>query len=387
MNNQQQTLWQRGVAQAKEVARAIREFFARIFPPLRTKPQKDEAERERREQEREKQRRKERGHTRGQTRGQTQCHEPGPGLDGLDIGGRGGQEPGVEPEPVGPGRGDLREAINALMEEAQTADPVEDLLEMRRRLLGEMEGRDRGPRPSAAPTDQAEQVAADIRQDIVEVLEGELGGGFGSSGGGPFHVHYHPLGGSKNAVRGPTGPADKGMAITRFERLAVDGLVFDRKRPGGSVLIDQSGSMHLTKAEVVAALETLPALTMAGYVGHPGTPMLCVLAQRGLTGELDDFGGKPRGNDIDIEALAWLAKQPAPRIWVSDGQVCGGLVDVLGAEQAHDFITSLCQRKGIVRVNTFEEAVAVLQRGITRGVAVEPRDADFLPGLSPSLDR
>jgi hypothetical protein len=30
------------------------------------------------------------------------------------------------------------------------------------------------------------------------------------------------------------------------------------------------------------------------------------------------------GNDVDYEALKLLAKWPAPRLWLSDGQVCGG---------------------------------------------------------------
>jgi len=114
------------------------------------------------------------------------------------------------------------------------------------------------------------------------------------------------------------------------------------------------------------------------FVGMSVAAVGALLAGIGELGDCDAGGG----NDVDIEALTWLSKQPGPRVWVSDGQVCGGLVSVLGPEQAEAVITSLCQRNGIVRVPTFDAAVKVLRRGITRGVAVDPRDADFLPSLS-----
>jgi len=226
---------------------------------------------------------------------------------------------------------------------------------------------------------EAKRAAEAIHSEVADTLADEIGaGGVGSSRVEQnFVVHFHPTDRRISAVRGPKRAAEKGQAITRFDRLPVDGRVFDRKRPGGSVLIDQSGSMSLTYDDVAQAIEHFPALTVAGYSGRRNGGTLCVYAEKGQLGELGDcqHGG---GNDVDIESLVWLSKQPEPRIWVSDGWVCGGLVNVLGDEQARAVITSLCQRKNIVRVATFDDAVKVLRRGITRGVAVEPRDEDFL---------
>ena len=391
-------VWDKGVAKAKDLGRRVIEALRQIFPPLRTKPQKDEAERKRREREQREREQRKREEGRGQEREQDRDQDAG--RDPIDEPfGREADEDALAeeseraleggPEPT-PGRAKpTREQVLAELgklaaeiDEVQRIEPMPMPGPSGRR--GRLDGDPVRRRMPAPPSEEAQRAAEEIKADLVDMLQDELGGGVGSSGGESFEVHFHPTERRISAVRGPKRAAEKGTAITRIERLPVDGMVFDRKRPGGSVVIDQSGSMHLSYDAVAAAIETFPALTIARYSGRGGTGTLCVLAEHGQLGALGDCTAG-RGNDVDIEALSWLAKQPEPRVWVSDGQVCGGLVDVLGDEQAHQVITSLCQRSRIVRVGTFEEAVHVLQRGTTRGVAVTSRDEDFLPGLSRSL--
>lgn len=109
---------------------------------------------------------------------------------------------------------------------------------------------------------------------------------------------------------------------------ASDGRAFGLKRRihGGTILIDCSGSMHLTTEELRALLSRSPAATVAIYAGLPGeeTGALRIVAKHGRFAPIEEatscFG---KGNVIDGPALRWLSRQPAPRIWVSDGIVTG----------------------------------------------------------------
>lgn len=96
-----------------------------------------------------------------------------------------------------------------------------------------------------------------------------------------------------------------------------------RRVPGGTVLLDWSGSMHLDSTDVEAMIQAAPAATVAVYGGDYSTGTLTVIARRGrLVQRLDDHrpGG---GNVVDGPALDWLAEQEEPRLWVSDGVVTG----------------------------------------------------------------
>ena len=64
------------------------------------------------------------------------------------------------------------------------------------------------------------------------------------------------------------------------------------------------------------------------------------------------------GNVVDLPALRWLAKQPGPRVWVSDGAVTGS------GDLPNDEITKacreLCMTAGIKQVRDATRAAAAL---------------------------
>ena len=131
-----------------------------------------------------------------------------------------------------------------------------------------------------------------------------------------------------------------GSTLKRLDRLAFGvGKAFERKRrvQGGTVLVDFSGSMGEPKNTIDYVLENLPGARIAGYAcAHPqftyehsefmGKGILGIVAEKGRTTKLTTdnlrnyFGGR---NLVDGPALRWLARQPGPRFWVSDGGVNG----------------------------------------------------------------
>ncbi len=120
---------------------------------------------------------------------------------------------------------------------------------------------------------------------------------------------------------------DHGSVLAAAHRLPVDGKVFMRRRRlrGGTVLVDTSGSMRMGKKELEKIVAAFPLATVAVYGGRGSSGRLSLVAYRGrMVAEkwLDTlrFG---RGNVIDGPCLWWLARQPGPRIWISDGHVTG----------------------------------------------------------------
>jgi hypothetical protein len=107
----------------------------------------------------------------------------------------------------------------------------------------------------------------------------------------------------------------------------VDGRVFAhkiRKRGGGGVLIDTSGSMDLSNEQVLMLCAAYPAGVIAAYSSHGDEGTLRVIARNGRRVPDDQISPPGAGNGIDGPALDWLAKQPGPRFWISDAGVTGG---------------------------------------------------------------
>jgi len=107
-------------------------------------------------------------------------------------------------------------------------------------------------------------------------------------------------------------------------RLYTDGYVFAIRRKHKvvqpTILLDASGSMHLPNVALI--VREFPAATVASYSARARGGTLRILARDGrcVSATYDDtkFGG---ANVIDGPALDWLAQQPAPRYWISDGVV------------------------------------------------------------------
>jgi hypothetical protein len=120
-------------------------------------------------------------------------------------------------------------------------------------------------------------------------------------------------------------------AILQFShRMWSDGRVFRGRRrrpPGGTILLDASSSMPLLPQDVVNLVRRAPAGTIAAYASRSRNMTwgrLTVLARGGWRVSDDDIAAAVGGgNVVDGPALQWLAAQPAPRVWISDGLVTG----------------------------------------------------------------
>jgi hypothetical protein len=113
--------------------------------------------------------------------------------------------------------------------------------------------------------------------------------------------------------------------------MTTDRKVFTTKKvvAGGSLMIDCSGSMSWDYDQLVELIEILPAVRIAGYEGYNtikngADGIIRIFAENGrLDSKQIAEAGYYGANSIDLEALKYLAKQPEPRIWVSDQAVVG----------------------------------------------------------------
>jgi hypothetical protein len=155
--------------------------------------------------------------------------------------------------------------------------------------------------------------------------------------------------------------AEEGDVLRDATRLLTDGRIFAgrRRKVGGSVLVDASGSMHWDTEALIEVVSSAPAATVGVYSGQGGRGMLRVVAKRGRRVPDELVRTPMRGNEVDIPALEWLGKQPGPRVWLSDGQVCGSGMDtsfLLG------MALKLCRMHDIRRVNDASQIVPALHR-------------------------
>jgi len=124
-----------------------------------------------------------------------------------------------------------------------------------------------------------------------------------------------------------------------------------RQKPGGTVLIDASGSMNATKKNLSQLCELIPTATVAFYSGGDSTGKgdLVIYALNGkrYAGELPDkhLHG---GNAVDLPAVKWLLAQQQPHTLVSDLGFCGG---VLGSEAIAHALVERGKHRGDLTVH------------------------------------
>lgn len=122
-------------------------------------------------------------------------------------------------------------------------------------------------------------------------------------------------------------PSDQGVVLRYPQRYCGgDGTIFaakGQKLGGCTVLIDASGSMQFTKEDVLQIMQLMPAALIATYCGLAREGTLTIVAKKGRRVHETRFKGQGGGNCVDGPALDWLAKQPGPRYWVSDGEIVG----------------------------------------------------------------
>ena len=156
--------------------------------------------------------------------------------------------------------------------------------------------------------------------------------------------------------------SDTGVIPSAVHRLPVDGSIFTTKRRarGGTILCDYSGSMSYCDEDIERILREAPAAKIAFYAGgrRGGKPVgkIAVAADRGRAAAVGDVrralpGGE---NFIDGPALRWLARQPAPRFWVSDEQV-GGVGDFGLGGPCHQECVAICRAANIRIIGSIDE--------------------------------
>ena len=150
--------------------------------------------------------------------------------------------------------------------------------------------------------------------------------------------------------------SDEGVIPTAFHREEIDGAIYSvkRKQSAGSILIDASGSMALTSEMIEAIVAACPGVIIAAYCGEGASSSraynpLRVIARKGRLVAPSEINPAPGGNEIDGPALDWLAEQPEPRFWISDGYVCS----VLGVSRSMTVALIRCVEKNrITRIES-----------------------------------
>ncbi|NNN08949.1 MAG: hypothetical protein HKL85_07120 [Acidimicrobiaceae bacterium] len=125
-------------------------------------------------------------------------------------------------------------------------------------------------------------------------------------------------------------PSVTGTTMRYPNRLLTDPLqrafALKSRSSGGVIVIDQSGSMDVTVAEIEEMLACAPGAIIVGYSHRPGdhgtTPNAWILAKHGSVA-IEPRAGNI-GNGVDGPVLRWaLARSHSrvPVVWVTDGQV------------------------------------------------------------------
>ena len=120
----------------------------------------------------------------------------------------------------------------------------------------------------------------------------------------------------------------EGVEVRYVHRFVSDQCVFARPArrkagDGGTLLIDVSGSMSLSPGALRAARRRRaagePHCHLFG-LRRPGEARVVARDGQAAPADLVAYGSS---NVVDLPALQWLARQPAPRVWLSDGNVTG----------------------------------------------------------------
>lgn len=185
------------------------------------------------------------------------------------------------------------------------------------------------------------------------------------------------LGKKRYAMNYGRNPRRIGRLYTDPQRRVFD---HERRAKGGIVLIDGSGSMALTRDNVLDILKVAPGATVAIYSDMDegnGRPNIHILAKDGKCVDeknMPEFGA---GNGVDFPALDWAVKErksKEPVVWVTDGGVC------TANSGFHQGLALQCikhaKRNKVICVDHVDEAVKTL-KSLNNGQTVRAKYPNY----------
>lgn len=276
------------------------------------------------------------------------------------------------------------------------------------------------PKPEAPPEKPAERArqAEEKRkekehEDFLEDQETGKSGGVEQQGGVEYHDHTTNLRRPSMRISRRRVPISQGVDMRHAHRYFLDKAVFSQRLlTEGGLMIDGSGSMKWTDQDLRRVMAVLPAITVGIYSGFgsfvssgslqrsaqrgrsiPTYARICTIAKGGRFSRYEGLDpGANKGNDCDFEALQLLAHWPKPRLWLSDGQVCGGVHSAQPSVEhrpngyyfnygkLHEMCTAWMRRHEILRVPTVEVLHRLLRRQrvtLYRSTRAGPENAPY----------
>ncbi len=159
---------------------------------------------------------------------------------------------------------------------------------------------------------------------------------------------------------------DEGTVPRYMHRWPTDKRVFHRTRKleGGTLLVDDSGSMGLTPEQLEEILDVVPLATVAVYAGRDQGDggEIRIVAKDGKRAATEDLSIEEYGgNGIDGPALEWLGEQSYPRVWITDGGVTDKTFGF--SKEVVEAATRLVLKHKITVARSAEEAADILKTG------------------------
>ena len=177
--------------------------------------------------------------------------------------------------------------------------------------------------------------------------------------------------------RGSSKPKSKmSGGMWRAHKILTTGEIYKRRKPANSAAFcfDMSGSMSVTRQDIVDVLKVSPRAEIIGYCDA----VLFYLARKGKVADWDALNNHPSiklgWNGCDGEALDWLGKQDAQlKVWISDGGVHGNMGGG-GTYESND-----CRDEAVALVGTYKIRQVLdldeFQHGLTTSFI------DYKPGV------
>lgn len=242
------------------------------------------------------------------------------------------------------------------------------------------------------PQKQEEQEAQDQaekeeqkHEDHMEALDTGVGSEVFTSGHIQLHDHTAAVRRPSMRIARRSVPVPQGTGFRFAHRYFLDRSVFSQRLlTEAGIMIDGSGSMLWTDEDMQFLMTKLPAVQVGVYSGIDGVfapdgtriwGRICTIAKKGRFAKFTGLDPECNGaNCVDYEALQVLATWPKPRLWLSDGLVCGGLHggepakyhlaigEYLTNGKLHEMCDAIMKRAEIYRVPTREVMHKLLNR-------------------------